>query len=34
MTERALVREGHSMLVISRTVGDLIDRFLKSGHFQ
>jgi pimeloyl-ACP methyl ester carboxylesterase len=34
MTERALVREGHSMLVLSRNVGDLIDRFLKSGRFQ
>ena len=34
MTERTLVREGHSMLVLSRTVGDLIDRFLNSGRFQ
>ena len=34
MTERALVREGHSMLVLSRRVGDLIDRFLHSGRFQ
>jgi pimeloyl-ACP methyl ester carboxylesterase len=34
MTERALVREGHSMLVMSRTVGDLIDRFLQSGRFK
>jgi pimeloyl-ACP methyl ester carboxylesterase len=34
MTERALVREGHSMLVLSRKVGALIDRFLRSGRFQ
>ena len=34
MTERTLVREGHSMLVLSRRVGDLIDRFLQSGRFQ
>jgi hypothetical protein len=34
MTERTLVREGHSMLVLSRRVGDLVDRFLKSGRFQ
>lgn len=34
MTERALVREGHSMLVLSRRVGDLIDRFFQSGRFQ
>jgi pimeloyl-ACP methyl ester carboxylesterase len=34
MTERALVREGHSMLVLSRKVGDLVDRFLRAGRFQ
>jgi pimeloyl-ACP methyl ester carboxylesterase len=33
MTDRALVRQGHSMLVVSRTVGDLVDRFLASGRF-
>jgi pimeloyl-ACP methyl ester carboxylesterase len=34
MTERALVREGHSMLVMSRAVGDLVGRFLQSGRFK
>lgn len=33
MTDRALVRQGHSMLVVSRSVGDLVDRFLASGRF-
>ena len=33
MSERALVRAGHSMLVLSRSVGALIDRFLRSGRF-
>jgi len=33
MRERALVRRGHSMLVVSGQVGDLVDRFLESGKF-
>jgi pimeloyl-ACP methyl ester carboxylesterase len=33
MTERALVRQGHSMLVVSREVGGLVRRFLAAGTF-
>lgn len=33
MTERALVRQGHSMLIFSPAVGALVDRFLSSGRF-
>jgi hypothetical protein len=28
-----LVRQGHSMLILSRQVGGLVDRFLASGRF-
>ena len=31
--DRALVREGHSMLVVSAEVGRLVDRFLQAGRF-
>ncbi|HKU47466.1 MAG TPA: hypothetical protein VJQ58_11325, partial [Burkholderiales bacterium] len=34
MRERALVRQGHSMLIASRAVGDMVDRFLQAGRFQ
>ena len=34
MTARALVPCGHSMLIVSRTVGSLVDRFLASGRFE
>jgi pimeloyl-ACP methyl ester carboxylesterase len=34
MTARALVREGHSMLVLSRRVGGLVAGFLTSGRFE
>jgi pimeloyl-ACP methyl ester carboxylesterase len=33
MRERALVRQGHSMLIASRAVGGMVDRFLQSGRF-
>lgn len=33
MTERALVRHGHSMLIFSPAVGALVARFLSTGHF-
>ena len=33
MTEQALVRQGHSMLVVSRRVGELSERFLAHGRF-
>lgn len=33
MAERALVRQGHSMLILSGRVGELVDRFLASGRF-
>lgn len=34
MTARALVRQGHSMLFLSRRVGSLVGRFLASGRFE
>jgi len=34
MTERMLVRRGHSMLIFSRRVVGMVDRFLSAGHFQ
>jgi pimeloyl-ACP methyl ester carboxylesterase len=34
MTERALVRQGHSMLIVSKSVGGLVGRFLASGRFE
>ena len=34
MTGRALVRRGHSMLIVSRQVGSLVGRFLASGRFE
>ncbi len=33
MTERALVSQGHSMLVVSGRVGELVERFIASGRF-
>jgi pimeloyl-ACP methyl ester carboxylesterase len=33
MAERALVRQGHSMLILSRQVGALVERFLAAGRF-
>jgi pimeloyl-ACP methyl ester carboxylesterase len=33
MAERALVRRGHSMLIMSGQVGELVERFLASGRF-
>ena len=33
MAGRALVRRGHSMLIMSGQVGELVDRFLASGRF-
>lgn len=33
MAGRALVREGHSMLIVSREVGRLVERFLAAGSF-
>lgn len=33
MAERALVREGHSMLIVSSHVGALVERFLQAGRF-
>ena len=33
MSERALVREGHSMLVVSSRVSALVERFLQAGRF-
>jgi len=33
MSDRALVRQGHSMLVVSRQVCDLVDGFFGSGRF-
>jgi pimeloyl-ACP methyl ester carboxylesterase len=33
MSERALVRRGHSMLIMSGQVGGLVERFLGSGRF-
>jgi len=33
MTARALVRRGHSMLIVSADVGGLVERFLASGSF-
>lgn len=33
MSERALVRRGHSMLIMSGQVGGLVERFLASGRF-
>lgn len=33
MSERALVRRGHSMLILSGQVGELVERFLASGRF-
>jgi hypothetical protein len=33
MTERALVPRGHSMLVLSSRVGELVERFLARGRF-
>jgi pimeloyl-ACP methyl ester carboxylesterase len=33
MTERALLREGHSALAVSPRVSALVDRFLKEGRF-
>jgi pimeloyl-ACP methyl ester carboxylesterase len=34
MSERALVRSGHSMLILSGSVGGLVERFLTSGRFE
>jgi predicted Rossmann-fold nucleotide-binding protein len=34
MSERALVRSGHSMLIVSGGVGALVERFLASGRFE
>lgn len=34
MTARALVPSGHSMLIVSPTVGGLVERFLASGRFE
>jgi pimeloyl-ACP methyl ester carboxylesterase len=34
MSERALVRRGHSMLIMSGQVGGLVERFLAAGRFQ
>lgn len=34
MSERALVRRGHSMLIMSGQVGGLVERFLASGRFE
>jgi pimeloyl-ACP methyl ester carboxylesterase len=34
MTERALVPQAHSMLIVSGRVGALVDRFLAAGRFQ
>jgi pimeloyl-ACP methyl ester carboxylesterase len=33
MTERALVRHGHSMLICAPSVGRLVERFLSAGRF-
>jgi len=33
MTERALVPQAHSMLVVSASVGELVERFLRCGRF-
>ena len=33
MSERALVRQGHSMLILSGQVGGLVERFLAAGRF-
>jgi hypothetical protein len=33
MTARALVPQGHSMLIVSGAVGGLVERFLASGQF-
>src|SRR5262245_45471555 len=33
MTERALVRQGHSLLILSAAVGRLVERFLEAGRF-
>lgn len=33
MTERVLVSQGHSMLVLSGRVGELVERFIASGRF-
>ena len=33
MSERTLVPEGHSMLVVSARVGELVERFFRSGRF-
>ena len=34
MSARALVRSGHSMLILSGSVGGLVERFLTSGRFE
>jgi pimeloyl-ACP methyl ester carboxylesterase len=34
MTGRALVAQGHSMLILSARVSDLVDRFCSSGRFE
>jgi pimeloyl-ACP methyl ester carboxylesterase len=34
MSERALVRRGHSMLILSGQVGGLVERFLACGRFE
>jgi len=33
MTERALVAQGHSMLIVSGRVGELVERFMAAGRF-
>jgi hypothetical protein len=33
MAGRALVRQGHSMLIVSGEVGRLVERFLACGRF-
>jgi hypothetical protein len=34
MAGRALVRQGHSMLIVSGQVGGLVERFFASGRFE
>jgi len=34
MAQRALVAQGHSMLIVSGRVGDLVHRFCSSGSFE
>jgi hypothetical protein len=33
MRDRALVRHGHSMLIVSGEVGGLVERFFQAGRF-